>query len=140
MKPEQFERLVSEFTDKEDEILNWKRNEYSGNDDRIQNFREVANLKGCKASEIALTYLLKHIQAISHQVGRESFEWEWETAGGEGLKQRFADARNYLLLLAACIQEEVESLWKPEPKRHCQDCDSITVCSRGSGLKKEGTD
>ena len=26
--------------------------------------------------------------------------------GGEGLKQRFVDARNYLLLLAACLEEE----------------------------------
>ena len=34
------------------------------------------------------------------------YRWCWETEEGEGLKQRIADARNYLQLLAACLEEE----------------------------------
>jgi hypothetical protein len=32
----------------------------------------------------------------------------WEADGGEGLKQRIADALSCLLMLAACLEEENE--------------------------------
>lgn len=41
---------------------------------------------------------------LSHETGK--YDWDWETDGGEGLKQRIVDARNYLLLLAACLEVE----------------------------------
>jgi len=101
-----FEELREEFLEHEARILDWKRGEYSPNDDRLQNFREVAALTGLRLSEVALIWLLKHIQSISLAVRNGKYTWTWETEGGEGLKQRFADARNYLLLLAACLEEE----------------------------------
>lgn len=107
--PVKFDELIAEFYARESLILGWKRGEYSPNADRLQNFREVADFIGRTPSEVALTYLLKHVQSIKNAVtlhGR--YNWTWETEEGEGLKQRIADARNYLLLLAACIDEEAE--------------------------------
>ena len=104
--PARFEQLVKEFQEQEALIMSHKGDEYAANEDRLQNFREVAQLIGQKPSVVALAYLLKHIQSISHAV-RTEYNWCWQTEQGhEGLKQRIADARNYLLLLAACLEEE----------------------------------
>jgi len=110
MTPEQFENLREEFLSHEAKILDWKRGEYSPNEDRLQNFREVAGFLDQRLAEVALSYLLKHIQSIALAVRTEKYAWAWETnRGGEGLKQRIADARNYLLLLAACLEAEMEA-------------------------------
>ncbi len=101
MTPERFEALREEFLTHEAKILDWKRGEYSPNEDRLQNFREVAALTGLRMTEVALIWLLKHIQSIALAVRTGNYIWAWTTEGGEGLKQRIADARNYLLLLAA---------------------------------------
>lgn len=103
------EALCKEFLEKEQKLMNWKADEYTDdNDDRIKNFKMVADFLRIKPSQVALTYLLKHIQSITLAVDGKPFEWAWETKEGEGLKQRIADARNYLLLLAACIDAEVD--------------------------------
>lgn len=104
-----FSEICEEFISKEQEILNWKRKEYSSQDDRIENFRTVGRFLNQKPSVIALIYLLKHIQSIAVAVITGVFVWAWEKEGGEALKQRIADARNYLLLLAACLDEEVNN-------------------------------
>ena len=104
--PERFHQLVEEFAERENRILGWKAGEYSDGTDRLQNFREIAVIEGREPVDVALTLLLKHIQSIAHHVKIRKFAvWAWQTESGEGLKQRFADARNYLLLLAACVDE-----------------------------------
>jgi len=107
MKPEQFENLRDEFLTHEAKILDYKRGEYSSDNDRLQNFREVAEFLGQRPSEVALAYLLKHIQSIALAVRTGKYSWSWHTDHGEGLKQRIVDARNYLILLAACLEEEI---------------------------------
>lgn len=104
---DKFNTLCKEFADRELEIMDWKNAEYARREDKLQNFREIAMFEGRPMSHIALSYLLKHVQAVKKQVQENSFSWAWETEGGEGLKQRIADIRNYMLLLAACIDEEV---------------------------------
>lgn len=106
--PERFREVFKEFTEKEDTILAWKASEYGEGGDRLQNFREIAEFLGYKTQDVALMYLLKHIQSISLAVKTDNYTWAWETDGGEAIKQRIADARNYLLLLAACLDEEAE--------------------------------
>ena len=51
--------------------------------------------------------ILEHMQSITLAVRDGKYSWTWETEGGEGFKQRIADARNYLLLLAACLEESI---------------------------------
>lgn len=106
-KLEQFEGLRDDFLIHETRIMDHKRDEYSSDNDRLQNFREVAEFMGQRPSEVALAYLLKHIQSIALAVRTGKYSWSWHTDHGEGLKQRIADARNYLLLLAACLEEEI---------------------------------
>lgn len=109
MTKERFDILRDEFLEKEAKILYWKQDQYSSGNDALQNFREVAELSGMRLSEVALVWLLKHIQSISLAVRNEKYSWTWQTDGGEGLKQRIVDVRNYLLLLAASLEEEVEA-------------------------------
>jgi response regulator of citrate/malate metabolism len=104
--PERFEQLVKEFQEQEALIMSHKGDEYAANEDRLLNFRQVAEFEGRTPAKVALTWLLKHIQSITLAVQSAEYAWAWETEGGEGLKQRIADARNYLLLLAACLEEE----------------------------------
>ena len=106
MTPEQFENLRDEFLIHEARLLDWKAGEYSDRVDRLLNFRQVAAFLNMRPSEVALSYLLKHVQSIALAVQSKKYAWTWEAEGGEGLKQRIADARNYLLLLAACLEEE----------------------------------
>ncbi len=106
MTPERFKILQDEFMIKEARIMDWKAGEYSDRVDRLMNFRQVAALLGQRPVEVALSYLLKHIQSVVLAVRSGDYAWAWETEAGEGLKQRIADARNYLLLLAACLEEE----------------------------------
>ena len=114
MTPERFNELIAEFTDKEKAILSWKADEYSSDDDRLQNFREVADFIGDKPvvvtpGFVALLYMLKHVQSIKNAVVAERVNWCWEGESGEGLKQRIADSRNYHALMAACLEEESEA-------------------------------
>ena len=92
--PARFEQLVKEFQEQEGKILSHKGNEYSDQEDRLLNFREVAEVLGRTPAEVALSYLLKHIQSIALAVKTGKYTWAWATEGGEGLKQRIADARN----------------------------------------------
>ena len=105
---DRFNALCKEFADRELEIMDWKNKEYARQEDKLQNFREIALFEGRPMSHIALSYLLKHVQAVKKQVHEGRFAWAWETGGGEELKQRIADIRNYMLLLAACLDGEVE--------------------------------
>lgn len=103
---ERFNKLVKEFAEIEAIILTWKAGEYTDTVDRLKNFRQVAAFQGRTPAQVALTYLLKHVQSIALAVETGNYVWAWEKEGGEGMKQRFADARNYLLLLAACLDED----------------------------------
>jgi hypothetical protein len=108
--PERFDALVEEFEDRSVGVMLSKREEYSPHSDRLQNFREIAQFQGIRPSQVAMTYLLKHIQSINEAVRSGNIpNWVWtKPDGSEGFKQRFADVLNYVLLLAACVDEEVE--------------------------------
>jgi len=107
--PKKFGQLYNEFMQHEEALLSWKAGEYSTDEDRLQNFREIADLTGASMAQVALLYLLKHVQSIKNAVMTSRINWCWVGEGGEGTKQRIADARNYLLLLAACLDEESEA-------------------------------
>jgi len=113
MTTEQFRKLVKEFQAREAGLLNWKRSDYAGDDDCLKNFHQLAEFLRAKPEEVCQVYLLKHLQAIQNALETGKVNWDWETKEGEGLKQRIADARNYLLLLAACIEDSQELRIEP---------------------------
>ena len=106
-----FAAIVDEFVQTERDMLGLKAGEYSSGGDRLWNFHRAAELLGKRPSEVALDYLTKHYLAIVKAVMEGTGGWDWRgpdhaKAPVEGLKQRIADARNYLLLMAACLEEE----------------------------------
>ena len=108
-----FQALVEQFEAREHTLLDLKAGDYATDEDRLANFHQVGQFLEISMARVALVYLLKHMQAIANAVIQpaeiQATNWSWETkTGGEGLKQRIADARNYLLLLAGCIQEAIE--------------------------------
>lgn len=111
MNQEEFKKLYTDMRVKEQDLLGFKRGEYTqGDEDVLINFKQVAAFMNITPEEVCLTYMMKHIQSITMAVKRNpgiKFEWKTET-GEEGLAQRFSDARNYLLLLAALIDEHGE--------------------------------
>ncbi len=112
MTDERWQQLLEEFRAAEASVLGDKRQDYAPGVDRLTNFRTVAAFAGMTMSQVAYTYLLKHIQAIGIATAGPITPEQWcltKPNGAEGLKQRVVDARNYLLLLAACIEEEAEA-------------------------------
>lgn len=110
MNNEQFENLREEFLSKEAQLLEFKGREYGADFDRLLNFKEISALTNMKSVDVCLLYMLKHIQSLVLAIKSRNYQskWYWSNNGNEGLKQRIADARNYLLLLAACIEEELK--------------------------------
>lgn len=110
MTPQQFDKLAEEFRAAEIGLMRWKREDYSPREDVLENFGQVGAMLGARPSMIAATYLLKHVLAILNAVRSGRYVWDWQSPDGrEGLKQRIADARNYLLLLAACLDDEQQA-------------------------------
>ena len=111
-----FDELLIKMIEQERVLLNYKRGEYAkGTADVLINFKQNAAFLERSPEEICLAYTMKHIQSISRSVMSSSrmdtdlkFEWV-DAAGKEGLAQRFADARNYLILLAALIKEKEDA-------------------------------
>jgi len=108
MNKKEFDDLYTEMTGRETSLLGFKRGEYAKDDkDVLINFKQVGAITQQKAAQVCMTYLMKHIQSIAMAVNHaEDLEFKWRHNGSEGLAQRFADARNYLVLLAALIREQ----------------------------------
>ncbi len=104
-----FEDFYKELIDKEAEVMMAKKVDYASEDNRWENFESVALMTGVTREQVALTYLLKHIQSIAKAITEDpnaGMQFYWvKSTGGEGLKQRFVDARNYLALLAGMLEE-----------------------------------
>lgn len=90
---------IEEF-DAEMEIMRDKGREYTvHNADKLHNFKSIAERTGLKTEEVLLVYLLKHMDSIRNYI-QEGVE-----ASDEPIAGRIRDARNYLLLLRAIIDE-----------------------------------
>ncbi|TCX53805.1 hypothetical protein [Dehalobacter sp. 14DCB1] len=103
--------------EKENALLVSKGNQYSSDvqNNRWQNFYEVAAFEGRTPEEVAISYLLKHIQSINVAIRKGEFDWCWvNSKGEEGLMQRFADARNYLWLLGNMIDDHVYTAYQQQ--------------------------
>jgi hypothetical protein len=112
MRAEQFDKLVEEFWSKCQTTLGLKRTEYAHSGDRLGNFKRVGVALGATPSEVALFYLLKHIDSLAQQVRGGTLAWDWSGPSEDGIvveggKQRFVDAINYLFLLAACVEDDL---------------------------------
>jgi len=106
MNLERFEKVYKDFEEHERALLISKRSEYAMNADVLSNFRATALSCGMEPEEVCVVLMMKHTQAICKMARDKSVRLSWGGNGAtEGASQRISDARNYLILLAALIEE-----------------------------------
>jgi hypothetical protein len=100
MDNSQFDRLVMEFRDQQDRLISSKGHDYTiANEDRLFNFKFVAELLGITPLQVCGVYWLKHILAIVTYINKGRLESD------ERIEGRLLDAANYGLLALALIKE-----------------------------------
>jgi lysyl-tRNA synthetase class I len=99
MNYQDFIEIVKKQVEVERSILETKGKDYTmENEDRLYNFKLVAELVGITPKQVLMVYWLKHVLSIlSHSKGLQ------ET---EPIEQRIADVRNYMLLYRGLDTEE----------------------------------
>jgi hypothetical protein len=106
-----FDNLYNMFEGAERDLLLTKRSEYAADVDVLINFKVTAKQLGMTPEAVCLVFMMKHIQAIAKAAMKPDTRLGWGGTGAtEGFSQRISDARNYLILLAALIEER-------EPKK-----------------------
>ena len=100
MKVKDFFTWMESEIEKECSIMYNKGKEYTvSSEDKLKNFKSIADRLSMKPENVLLVYLLKHMDSIRNYVftGTEACE--------ESISGRIRDARNYLILLHAMILE-----------------------------------
>ena len=87
--------------EEENRLMLVKGEEYTVSDeDKFKNFKSIGERLSMRPEQVAMIYLLKHMDSIRNYIltGEESSE--------EPIIGRVQDARNYLLLLGGIIAEK----------------------------------
>ena len=71
-------------------------------EDKLKNFKSIAERLKCEPEFVANVYLLKHMDSV------RNFVLEGVEASDEPIEGRLRDIRNYCLLLGALIKEKRE--------------------------------
>lgn len=101
MNTKTFYKLLKKMNDEEVKIMVGKGKEYTmSSDDKLKNFKEVGKMLGLPPLKVASAYWLKHVFSIINYVKTGKI------TSDEPIKGRFADARNYLALMYAIIEDE----------------------------------
>jgi hypothetical protein len=109
MDVETFEGILGQFESEEHILLLGKRKEYALSADCLSNFKATATATCMSPEDVCVVLLMKHVQAIAKAAHDPSTRLGFGGSGArEGFSQRVADARNYLILLAALIGERPE--------------------------------
>lgn len=104
--PERYHRMAEETFDKVRELSWLKGSEYSGDDDRLANFRRNAADLGMPYEAVWRVYAAKHWDAIGQYVRDRVSGTQRERM--EGLAGRADDLIVYLLLFKAMLIEDTE--------------------------------
>jgi hypothetical protein len=100
MTIEEFDKLFVTMCEEERDLLMRKGIEYSGKEDRLANFKKLANDLGLNPKQVLFVYLTKHLDSI------RSYIKNGKVMSNESIEGRIADARNYLALLRGLIEEK----------------------------------
>lgn len=95
---QEFDEFRKAFDAECAETLGCKGVEYGGRGDRLANFKGEAAQLGLKPEQIWAVYFMKHIRSIMSYV-REGKVFS------EAIRSRFMDARNYIDLGLALVEE-----------------------------------
>jgi uncharacterized protein YifE (UPF0438 family) len=101
MKVDDFIKWAKSMQKEENEIMLGKGKEYTVSDeDKFKNFKSIAERMNTSSEQVAMIYLLKHMDSI------RNYTLHGIEASDESIEGRIMDARNYLLLLGGMIKEE----------------------------------
>lgn len=105
MKQLEFEKVLESRIEKIRAVLGKKAAEYARGEDRLHNFKRVAQVKDCTVAQACIDGFCKHLVSILDMVddrGKNKFHPVdlWEEKLGDGI--------NYLILLEAIVKEEFE--------------------------------
>lgn len=101
MKTEQFNQVVEEQLKRCTDILIVKAREYA-TDDRLHNFKVAAELENCTPRKALAGMMAKHTVSI-YDMCNSGQKYPIEL-----WNEKITDHINYLLLLRAIIEEEIE--------------------------------
>ena len=106
MNIETFEKYAKRVFDAENDLLAAKRASYArGDEDVLLAFKRMALATGMSPMQVCMVLLHKHLVSLGTAVEKDVIVANWEHDTGEGLAQRMMDARAYLLLLGALVEE-----------------------------------
>ncbi len=101
MNTKEYAKWRSERTREREEMCDRKAKEYSGDQDRLASFREVAEDLGVGSDIVIMIFMRKHLDSINAYVrGRNP------SGMVEPIKGRIYDMINYLEFLLAVVEEE----------------------------------
>lgn len=93
-----FDRVTTNLVDSCLDILKIGASEYAGDEDRLKNFKGVADKLHISPEEVCMVYMLKHIDGISTYITNRKIQ-------RDSIYGRITDAINYLILLNAILLE-----------------------------------
>jgi len=99
---QQFEKLRNELNQLCEDLLLKKGNDYTDQQDRLYNFREVAKLLGVSPMLVWSIYATKHFIAVLNYAKNGTLE-------SEKIEMRLADLRNYVDLAYGLIKSDNDS-------------------------------
>ena len=100
-----FFKWAKEQSDQELEIMAVKGREYTINDrDKLKNFKHIAERVKLRPLQVAMVYLLKHVDSLTNYVN------EGVESSNEPIEGRLMDIRNYCLLIGALIKESKDTI------------------------------
>lgn len=85
-------------------LLKDKGEAYSGKEDALANFKDNGKRLGMSKYQVWAIYANKHIDSINNAI---KYNPEKPVDKTEGLRGRIIDAINYLIILEALLQEDI---------------------------------
>jgi len=97
---EDFEKLLDKMVEEERGVRTSKGKEYAGTGDRLGNFKRLSDELGISPEAVCFIYFKKHVDSIASYIRNNG-----KVFSNEAVEGRILDARVYLSLLRAIIEE-----------------------------------
>lgn len=114
MNSQEFQKFTQSIFDRCRQILESKGPDYSGLEDRLRNFKEVATRAGTTPQQALWTYVIKHLQAIETYVKTGKLD-------GEPIDTKLIDIINYAILFLA-LEHDNTKIYDKQICKGCRDC------------------
>lgn len=102
MTSKDFDALFEETVSEMKLILCQKGKDYSSEEDRNSNFKEIAELIGITPQQVWSVYFMKHVISVMNFVKKGVLH-------SEPIEGRILDSLNYLVLFRSLVKEKKES-------------------------------